>query len=122
MLLVLFMSFTGVIAQKITEIKTRDLPTPIEKYIKDKMPGASIFKAVKLNDKGTLTYDVAIDLNGHKHVYVFDKNGKFLKKGDELVTTVKKTSVKYETQQTDTPRQISPAKEVNNGIQNNPKK
>jgi len=51
------------------------------------MPGASIFKAVKLDDKGTLTYNVAIDVHGRKHILVFNKTGKFLKKGDDLVNS-----------------------------------
>jgi|WetSurMetagenome_2_1015567.scaffolds.fasta_scaffold61355_2 hypothetical protein len=89
-LLVLLMSCTGVFAQKITEVRTKDLPKPIGKYIKDVMPGASIFKAVRLDDKGTLTYDVAINLHGSKHIYVFDRTGKFIKKGDELINSSKK--------------------------------
>jgi hypothetical protein len=89
-ILFIFMFFSGVFAQKITEVRKEDLPETIVKYVSKNIKGATIFKAVKLDDKGTKTYNVAIDIHGHKHIYVFDKAGKFLKKGDDLVNSAKK--------------------------------
>lgn len=119
---VAFIFFSGVFAQKITEVKTRDLPKPIEKYINDNMPGASIFKAVKLDDKGTPTYNVAIDVHGRKHILVFNKTGKFLKKGDDLVNSANKAAVNKTNGQTNLPQQTYPAERSKTGNQNNPKK
>jgi hypothetical protein len=91
--LVAFICFFGAFAQKMTVVKTKDLPKPIEKFINDNMPGASIFKAVKVDDKSTLTYNVAIDIHGRKHILVFNKDGKFLKRGDDLSSHVNKARV-----------------------------
>ena len=90
-MLVILVFFSGAFAQKITEVRKKDLPPPIVTYISKNMPGATVFKSVKLDDKGKQTYNVAVDDHAHKHVYVFDKNGKFLKKGDGLVNSAKKT-------------------------------
>ena len=89
-LLVASFFLSGAFAQRMTEVKTKDLPAPIGKYINDSMPGTSIFKAVKIDDKGALTYNVAIDLHGRKHILVFNKDGKFLKKGDDSINSAKK--------------------------------
>jgi hypothetical protein len=105
-----------------TEVKTRDLPKPIEKYINDNMPGVNIFKAVKVEDKGTLTYNVAIDVHGRKHILVFDKAGKFLKKGDELVNSPNKAVVNKANEQTNLPQQNHQADKSKTGNQDNPKK
>jgi hypothetical protein len=75
---------TVLFAQKMTEIKESELPKAVTDYLKVNMPGASVFKAVKADDKGTITYNVAVDTKGRKHILVFDKSGNFLKKGDNL--------------------------------------
>jgi Na+-transporting methylmalonyl-CoA/oxaloacetate decarboxylase gamma subunit len=120
--LVAFIISSGAFAQKMTEVKTRDLPKPIEKFINDNTPGATIFKAVKVDDKGTLTYNVAIDVHGHKHILIFNQAGKFLKKGDDLVNSAKNTPVKKETERTNLPSQTYPADKSKTDTQNNPKK
>jgi hypothetical protein len=122
LLSVAFIFFYGAYAQKITEVKTKDLPKPIEKYINENIKGASIFKAVKLDDKGTLTYNVAIDIHGRKHILVFDKAGKFLKKGDELVNSANKTAVNKADEQTNLPQPTHPVEKSKTGNQNMPKK
>ncbi len=122
LILITFIVSTWVFAQKMTEVKTTDLPKPIEKYINDSMLGASIFKAVKVDDKGTLTYNVAIDVHGRKHILVFNKAGKFLKKGDELVKSANKASVNKANEQTNLPQQTHPADKSKTGNQDNPKK
>jgi hypothetical protein len=86
--------FSVVLAQTMTEVKAKDLPRAIEKYINDNLPGGKIYKAVKVYDKGVMTYNVAIDLKGHKYVYIFNKDGKFLKKGDDQAKPSVKATVK----------------------------
>lgn len=70
-------------AQKLTEIQSKDLPKATTDYIATNMPGSTVFKAVKAEDKGVITYNVAIDLKGRKHIMIFDKEGNFLKKGEK---------------------------------------
>lgn len=76
---------TFLFAQKTTEIPTSKLPKATTDYITDNLPGATITKAAKVEDKGVVTYNADIDVKGHKHLLIFDKDGKFLKKGDALI-------------------------------------
>ncbi len=80
---------TLLFAQKQTEIKASQLPKATTDYITSNLPGTTIFRAVKADDKGTITYNVAVDVKGRKHIFVFDKDGNFLKKGDNLVQDAK---------------------------------
>jgi hypothetical protein len=98
-LLISFVFFVAASGQKMSEVKIKDLPKSIEKYVNDNLPGGSIYKAVKVDTKGIMTYDVAIDTHGHKNILVFDKNGKFLKKENDPVNSGKKAVVKKEKQQ-----------------------
>jgi hypothetical protein len=90
------MLLTAVYGQKITEVKTKDLPKTILKYINKSVQGATVFKSVKLEDKGVKTYNVAIDVHGRKQILVFDKSGKFLRKGDEQAGHINKNGAKHE--------------------------
>lgn len=83
---------SSVFAQKTTEIKTKDLPKATTDWIKTNMPPAVIEKSVKLDDKGTITYNVLVTSVGRKHILVFDKDGKYLQKGDDLYKAVPKNS------------------------------
>jgi hypothetical protein len=74
-----------IFAQKSTEIAASKLPQATTDYIKDNLPGTKIDKAYKVEDKGVVTYNVTIDVKGKKHLLIFDKDGKFLKKGDDLI-------------------------------------
>jgi hypothetical protein len=78
---------TLLFAQKTTEIPVGKLPKATTDYINDNLPGATITKAAKVEDKGVVTYNVGIDIKGRKHLFIFDKDGKFLKKGDELINS-----------------------------------
>ena len=88
-----FLMFFFLVAQKMTEVKSSELPKSIAKYFHDNMPGAKILKAVRIEDKGTIKYNVAVDLKNKKYVYVFDKNGKFLKKGDDVTAPSNKVII-----------------------------
>lgn len=83
--LLIMVSF--VFGQKTTDISPSKLPKATTDYIKENLPGAKIVRAVKADDKGVITYNVGIDVKGHKHLLVFDKDGKFLKKGDNLINS-----------------------------------
>jgi hypothetical protein len=122
LLLVALIIFSDILAQKITEFKTKDLPKSIEKYINVNMPGSTIFKAVKLDHNDKVTYSVAIDVRGKKQILVFDKNGKFLKKGDDLKSPVNKPGVNNTNQKTNSQQETTPAQKSKTDDQNNPKK
>jgi hypothetical protein len=94
-LLVFIMLFNGTFAQKIAEVRKDDLPKAILKYIGKNYRGATVYKSVKLVDKTTTTYNVAIDVHGRKQILVFDKTGKFMKKGDDLPGSVNKAVTKH---------------------------
>ena len=92
-LLAILLISVCVYAQKTTVIQASKLPQATTDYISDNLPGAKITKASKVEDKGVLTYSVDIEVKGHKHVLIFDKDGKFLKKGDALIdSTTPKTA------------------------------
>jgi hypothetical protein len=76
---------TVIFAQKSTEIPAAKLPKATTDYLKDNLPGTKIDKAFKVEDKGVVTYNVTVDVKGNKHMFIFDKDGKFLKKGDNLI-------------------------------------
>ena len=78
---------TVLFAQKTTEIPVSKLPKATTDYITDNLPGAKIVKAAKVEEKGVITYNVGIDVKGKKHLLIFDKDGKFLRKGDELINS-----------------------------------
>lgn len=78
---------TFVLGQKTTEIRASKLPKATVDYLANNLPGSTITKAAKLEDKGVITYNVTVDVKGKKHLFIFDQNGKFLKKGDALVTS-----------------------------------
>jgi len=69
-------------AQRNTEIKPSQLPKVTTDFIKGNLPNSTIFKAIKVVENGSLTYTVGVIVNKNKHLYIFDQDGKFLKKGD----------------------------------------
>lgn len=75
---------TTLFAQKMTEVKEKDLPKATTDYMKANFSGAIILRAVKAEENGVITYNVAFDMKGRKHILVFDKDGNFLKKGDQM--------------------------------------
>jgi hypothetical protein len=84
-LLVVSLCFASFLfAQKTTEIKTNQLPKAVTKYVTDNMPGSTISKAVKIEDGKTVQYGTVVDSKGRKHILIFDKDGKFVKKADKL--------------------------------------
>jgi hypothetical protein len=79
------MMTTIMFAQKSTDIPVSKLPKAATEYLTNNLPGTTITKAAKIEDKGEITYSATVDVKGKKHLFIFDKEGKFLKKGDDLV-------------------------------------
>lgn len=77
----------GIFAQNgnVTEIKTTELPKETAKWVSENIPGGKIVRAGKIDDKGTISYAAVVESSGQKHSYLFDKNGKFTGKGDNLM-------------------------------------
>jgi len=69
---------TGVIAQNYTEIKTSQIPKKITEYFTKNLRTYTLGRAAKSIDKGVIKYEVVAETHGHKAIYVFDKDGKFL--------------------------------------------
>ena len=74
---------TAVFAQTKTELKPSELSKSITDYVKQNMKTFSIVKAFKVDSKEVITYDVVVAKGAEKHILVFDKDGKFVKEGDQ---------------------------------------
>ena len=85
----LFFSCTLFSQTRTTDIPASKLPAGVTQYLQDNLPGSTITKAAKVEEKGDITYNVTIDVKGKKHQFVFDKAGKFLRKGDALIDSTK---------------------------------
>ena len=102
----------GASAQKYTEIKVSQLPQATRDYLTQNMPGADITKAVQIDNKGTLYYGVVFENRGRKRVLIFDKDGNFYQKGDNLNVQPKPETPPVQsakgTSETDPPEKESP--------------
>ena len=74
-------------SQKVTELKASQLPKGVTEYIAKNMPGATITRAGKIEEKGETTYAAIVEMKGTKHSYLFNKDGKFIGKGDNLLNS-----------------------------------
>ncbi len=91
LLAVILFFASAVFAQekKMQEIKSSDLPKGVTTWVKDNLPDGKITRAGKIDDKGVISYAVAVESKGRKHSYLFDKDGKFVGKGDNLINPPK---------------------------------
>ena len=71
-----------VFSQTKTELKTSDLPKPITEFLAKNLKNSTIAKAFKVDSKGVITYDLLMAQGADKSVYIFDKDGKFIKRAD----------------------------------------
>jgi hypothetical protein len=78
------MFITSVIAQNYTEIKTSQLPKKITEYFKKYLVTYTLGRAAKSDENGVIKYEVVAESRGRKAVYVFDKDGKFLTREQNL--------------------------------------
>jgi hypothetical protein len=69
------------------EIPVSQLPKAATDYITNNLPGAKITKVTKAENDAEAMYHVAVDLKGKAHSLIFNKEGKFMKMGEEKVTT-----------------------------------
>ena len=70
--------------KKMSEIKINQLPKGVADFVKQNLPGATITRAGKIEEKNEISYVAVVEVKGTKHSYVFDKDGKFKGKGDQL--------------------------------------
>ena len=83
----LFILFIGTLApvlfgQTKTELKPADLPKPVTDFIAKNVKTYTIDKAFKVDSKGVITYDVLLVYGADKIVFIFDKDGKFVKRAE----------------------------------------
>lgn len=102
--------FMQVSAQKNIEIKPSQLPQPTTDFILGNLPGSQIYKAFKVETNGTVTYSVGVIVNKNKHLYIFDENGKFLKKGDNREGSRSSEALQPQTQSRDQQPATPPVK------------
>jgi hypothetical protein len=74
---------TLIFAQTKTELKSSELPKTITDYLATNVKAYTIYKSFKVDSKGVITYDVIMTKGSDKRMMVFDKDGKFIKKGDQ---------------------------------------
>ncbi len=70
--------------RKMSELKASQLPKGVTDFITKNMPGATITRAGKIEDKSEVNYVAVVEMKGSKHAFLFDKDGKFKEKGDHL--------------------------------------
>jgi hypothetical protein len=87
-----FLFATVVFAQTRTEIKIDQLPKKVSEYITKNLPGAKTERAMKEVDKGVISYYTLNSLSDQHHILVFDKDGNFLKKGDNIFKESQKSN------------------------------
>jgi len=71
-------------SQEYTEINISDLPKKVHAYVDEIMPGASISKAAKSLDNQQVIYGTVIRFRDGKYCMLFDKDGNFLRKVENL--------------------------------------
>jgi hypothetical protein len=80
-----------VAAQEYTDIKVSQLPKATQGYIAENFKGTQPSRVVRIDDKGTINYAVVFESDGRKKVLAFDKDGKFIQKGNQVSTGQQQT-------------------------------
>jgi hypothetical protein len=83
----LFSVFVSAQDKKQSEIKVSELPKGVSSWVASNMPGGKITRAGKMVENGTTTYAAVVEAKGSKHSYLFDKDGKFVGKGDRSMNS-----------------------------------
>jgi len=86
-LILILALFSGYLsAQKMTDVNPKLLPKATLDFINQNFPKSNILRAMKMDDKGTVSYTVDVEyVKGRKTTLIFDKDGKFVKKADGKV-------------------------------------
>lgn len=96
--------------KKMSEIKTSQLPKGVASWVSKNIPGGEITRAGTVVEKNVTTYVAVIESKGRKHSYLFDKDGKFLGKGDNLMQSQGKPAIQQAPPaNTDPKQQVAPA-------------
>ncbi len=80
--------------RKMSEIKPAELPKETAKWVTSNIPGGSIVRAGKIEEKGTVSYVAIVENKGQKRSYIFDKEGKFVGKGDNMLKNASQATPK----------------------------
>jgi hypothetical protein len=101
--LILFIGILSpvVFGQTKTELKPADLPKPITEFITKNVKSFTIDKAFKVDSKGVITYDLLLIHGADKAVFIFDKDGNFIKRADRGDKAAAKKAPETKTQPTD---------------------
>lgn len=83
-------------AQTRTEIKVADLNKAITENVAKDHVGFTIKDAFKSENKGVVTFEVAVAKGTEENILVYDKDGKFLKKEASKSGVAVKKEVKKE--------------------------
>lgn len=65
-----------------TEMKPSELSKTIRDYCAKNFKSLTIERAFKVDSKGVITYDLLLAQGAEKAVFIFDKDGKFLKRAE----------------------------------------
>jgi hypothetical protein len=80
LLIAAFLFATFTFAQTKTEMKPADISKAAAGYIAKNFAGYTSDKVFRVDNRGTITWDVMISKGSEKLTLLFDKDGKFLKK------------------------------------------
>jgi len=110
-LLVAAMLSTMLFAQdrKMSELKVNQLPKEVTDFIKKNMPGSTITRAGKIDEKGVISYVTVLERKGTKHAYRFDNEGKLIGKADNILKTSAGSMKTAPSNATTDPSQAAPA-------------
>ncbi|MFZ4520629.1 MAG: hypothetical protein ACOYNC_02925 [Bacteroidales bacterium] len=95
--------------RKITEIKTNQLPKAVSEYVSKNLGGGAITRAAKIEEKGVTSYMAMVDLHGQKRPFLFDKDGKFVGKGDDMLKSARSATPPVTAPAAKTPAVAPPA-------------
>lgn len=91
-ILITLLFAAAVFTQTRTEIKIDQLPKKVSEYITKNLPGAKTERAMKEDNKGVISYYTLSSLADQHHILVFDKDGNFVKKGDNIFKESQKSN------------------------------
>jgi hypothetical protein len=92
--------------KKTTEIKPGELPKAVSEYVAKNLGGGTIVRAGKIDEKGVISYAAVVETGGQKRAFIFDKDGKFVGKADNIAKPAAPTAkppVKSDTKPATTP-------------------
>ena len=83
-LLLVFLIPFILFSQDYEEIKASELPKGVKQYLNKYMPGSEISRAAKGIEHGNTIYATVIQDKSNKRILIFDEEGRFLRKAENL--------------------------------------